>query len=303
MCGPLRVATSAVPGRRLMTLTSTPDNPAPPGGIEEDISAADGVRLRTARWTPSSAIGTVVVLGGRAEFIEKYFEVIGELLARGFAVATMDWRGQGGSDRPLRDARKGHVDDFIQFECDLDALVEKILARECPRPWFGLCHSMGAAVLLGASEGGRCPFERLVLTSPMIAVKGVNHRGATSFLVAALDSLGMGGAFTPGAAGDSLWLSPFEGNVFTSDEGRFARDCETCRSDSRTEVGRADDSLDSRGFSPYEAPRRFQVHAGNIDAHAYCRGRRGSGDRHCRNRAVRFAPWRGPNCCDRWRTA
>ena len=164
-----------------MTLTSTPDNPAPPGAIEEDISAADGVRLRTARWTPSSAIGTVVVLGGRGEFIEKYFEVISELLARGFAVATMDWRGQGGSDRPLRDARKGHVDDFIQFECDLDALVEKILARECPRPWFGLCHSMGAAVLLGASEGGRCPFERLVLTSPMIAVKGVNHRGASQF--------------------------------------------------------------------------------------------------------------------------
>ncbi len=223
LCGPLRVATSTVPGRRLMTLTSTPDNPAPPGGIEEDISAADGVRLRTARWTPSSAIGTVVVLGGRGEFIEKYFEVISELLARSFAVATMDWRGQGGSDRPLRDARKGHVDDFVQFECDLDALVEKILARECPRTWFGLCHSMGAAVLLGAFEGGRCPFERLVLTSPMIAVKGVNHRGATSFLLAALDSLGMGGAFTPGAAGDSLWLSPFEGNVFTSDEGRFAR--------------------------------------------------------------------------------
>jgi hypothetical protein len=34
------------------------------------------------------------------------------------------------------------------------ALVKKILARECPRLWFGLCHSMGAAVLLGASEAG-----------------------------------------------------------------------------------------------------------------------------------------------------
>src|SRR5271167_2636746 len=86
-----------------------------------------------------------------------------------------------------------------------------------PLPFDGRC---GAAWRL---RGGRCPFERLVLTSPMIAVKGVNHRGAMSFLVAALDSLGMGGAFTPGAAGDSLSLSPFEGNVFTSDEGRFAK--------------------------------------------------------------------------------
>jgi lysophospholipase len=206
-----------------MALTSTPDNPVPPGAIEEYISAADGVRLRTARWTPSSAIGTVVVLGGRGEFIEKYFEVTGELLTRGFAVASMDWRGQGGSDRPLRNARKGHVDDFRRFETDLDALAEKVLERGCPRPWFGLCHSMGATVLLGASKCGRCPFERLVLTSPMVAVKRANHRGLTGLVVAALDSLGMGGAFAPGGARESIWLSPFEGNVLTSDERRFAR--------------------------------------------------------------------------------
>jgi lysophospholipase len=206
-----------------MALTSTPDNPVPNGAIEEYISAADGVRLRTARWTPPSAMGTVVVLGGRGEFIEKYFEVIGELLARGFAVVSMVWRGQGGSDRPLRNARKGHVDDFRQFETDLHALTEKVLERACPRPWFGLCHSMGATVLLGASESGRCPFERLVLTSPMVAVKRVNHRGLAGSVVAALDSLGMGRAFPPGGDRDSIWLSPFEGNVLTSDERRFAR--------------------------------------------------------------------------------
>jgi lysophospholipase len=206
-----------------MTLASMPDNPMPPGAIEEYINAADGVRLRTARWTSSSTTGTVVVLGGRGEFIEKYFEVVGELLGRGFSVVAMDWRGQGGSDRPLRDARKGHVKDFSQFEGDLDALIEKILARECPRPWLGLCHSMGAAVLLGAALAGRCPLERLVLTSPMIAVKGVNHRGGARLLVAAIDNLGMGGAFAPGSAGDSQWLSSFEGNVLTSDEKRFAR--------------------------------------------------------------------------------
>jgi lysophospholipase len=195
----------------------------PPDAIEEYISAADGVRLRTASWTPSSTSGTVTVLGGRGEFIEKYFEVVGELLGRGFSVVAMDWRGQGGSDRPLRDARKGHVEDFSQFERDLVALTEKILARECPRPWLGLCHSMGAAVVVGAAVGGRCPFERLVLTSPMIAVKGVNHLGLTGLFIAALDRLGIGDAFAPGSAGESGWLRPFEGNVFTSDERRFAR--------------------------------------------------------------------------------
>jgi lysophospholipase len=207
-----------------MTLTTTPDNPAPPNGIEEDIRAADGVRLRTVRWASKSpSRGSVAVLGGRGEYIEKYFEVVAELLSRGFAVAAMDWRGQGGSDRPLRDSRKGHVDDFSHFERDLAALVRSVLEPHCPRPWFGLCHSMGAAVLLGVAEGGRSPFERLVLTSPLIAAKRVSHRGAIGFLVGALDTLGLGGALIPGDSGLGGWFRPFEGNLFTSDPGRYAR--------------------------------------------------------------------------------
>jgi lysophospholipase len=207
-----------------MALTSMVDNPVPAGGIEADIRAADGVRLRTARWTPvSTPRGTIVVLGGRGEFIEKYYEVVGELLSRGFAVAAMDWRGQGGSDRPLRNSRKGHVDDFSHYERDLTALVRSVLEPYCPRPWFGLCHSMGAAVLLGAAEGRRCPFERLVLTSPLIAAKRVSHSGPLRLLVGALDTLGLGGSLIPGDNGSEGWFRPFEGNILTSDAARFAR--------------------------------------------------------------------------------
>src|SRR5579864_5598738 len=110
-----------------MGLLSTADNPAPPDAIEADIVASDGVRLRTARWDMKAARGTVAVFGGRGEFIEKYFELVGDLIARNFCVVVMDWRGQGGSDRPLRNPRKGHVDDFSLFERDLEALVEQAL--------------------------------------------------------------------------------------------------------------------------------------------------------------------------------
>jgi len=207
-----------------MTLTTTPDNPAPPGAVEADILASDGVRLRTARWySDAPARGTVAVLGGRGEFLEKYFEMAGELLARGFCVVLMDWRGQGGSDRPLRNPRKGHVDDFSLFERDLEALHGQVLEPDCPHPWFGLAHSMGAAVLLTADAAGRSPFDRLVLTSPMIAVRGINHRGPARYLVEALDALGLGGAFAPGYGGKNLWSAPFEGNVVTTDTVRFAR--------------------------------------------------------------------------------
>jgi lysophospholipase len=206
-----------------MTLASTPDNPIPPGAIETTIRAADGVRLRGARWPASSpSRGTVAVLGGRGEFIEKYFELAGELLERGFEVVAMDWRGQGGSDRPLRNVLKGHVDDFEDYERDLAALADQVLA-ECPRPWTGLAHSMGAAVLLAADAAGHSPFDRLVLTSPMIAVKAIDHRGPLRYLVGTLDAVGLGGAFTPGYGARNLWHGPFEGNPLTSDSERFAR--------------------------------------------------------------------------------
>ncbi|MBW2666702.1 MAG: alpha/beta hydrolase, partial [Deltaproteobacteria bacterium] len=96
-----------------LTLVATERDPVPHGAEVDRITAADGTVLRVARWLPSGGTrGTVVILNGRTEFVEKYFEVIGDLLRRHYAVATLDWRGQGLSDRPLRNRHKGHVRDF-----------------------------------------------------------------------------------------------------------------------------------------------------------------------------------------------
>jgi pimeloyl-ACP methyl ester carboxylesterase len=62
------------------------------------------------------------------------FEVTRQLLARGFAAATIDWRGQGGSARQLKNPRKGDIDDFSLFERDLDASIDDVLGPSCPRP-------------------------------------------------------------------------------------------------------------------------------------------------------------------------
>lgn len=207
-----------------MPLIETSENPIPPGAIVESLRAVDGVELRSARWTPSGAPrGTVALLGGRAEFIEKYFETIQQLRDRGFVVATMDWRGQGGSARQLSNPSKGHIDDFALFERDLVAFATQSLGPFCPKPWFGLCHSMGAAILLMVAHAGRCPFERLVLTSPMIGIANLKYPGFTRGLAEALDALGLGGAFAPGGGSKPIGLGPFEGNPLTSDPERFAR--------------------------------------------------------------------------------
>jgi lysophospholipase len=174
-----------------MHLVETPENPVPPLALVEELRAVDGIKLRTARWTPERpARGTVAVFGGRSEFIEKYFETIADLLKRGLVVVALDWRGQGGSERQLKNPRKGHIDDFSLYERDLNALVRQTLEPHCPKPWFGLCHSMGGAILLRIAEAGRCPFDRLVLSSPMIAISGLRAPKSIRGLVEGLDALG-----------------------------------------------------------------------------------------------------------------
>jgi lysophospholipase len=181
--------------------------------------------------------GTVVVLHGRSEFIEKYFEVVRDLLGRGFAVATLDWRGQGGSARQLKDRRKGHIDDFSLYARDLDALVDDVLGPSCPQPWFGLAHSMGAAIMLAIAHAGRSPFERMALTAPMIAPYGLRRRLVAHVAAQFLDTLGLGGAFAPGARRSSILTMPFEGNVLTSDPLRFARSASVLAADPTIGLG------------------------------------------------------------------
>ena len=100
------------------------------------LAARDGLPLRTAVWPvpAGSARGTVVVLQGRAEFIEKYGETAGDLRARGFAVHALDWRGQGGSGRMLDDTRKGHVVSYKDYLSDLDLFLEESVLPDAPGP-------------------------------------------------------------------------------------------------------------------------------------------------------------------------
>ena len=110
----------------MLDLVATPRNPIPPGARVYALNAVDNVSLRMARFSPPGAPrATVALFQGRAEFIEKYFETIDDLLARGFEVVTLDWRGQGGSERELANPRKGHVDDFAQYQRDLSVFLAR----------------------------------------------------------------------------------------------------------------------------------------------------------------------------------
>ena len=77
-----------------------------------------------------------------------------DLRARGFAVATFDWRGQGGSQRLLRIRARAMCAGFSDYDIDLAAFMHEVVLPDCPPPVFALAHSMGATVLIRAAHEG-----------------------------------------------------------------------------------------------------------------------------------------------------
>lgn len=207
-----------------MTLHAIAVNPVPEGAVTGHLVAADGVKLRYARWNPTGPRrGTVCLFGGRTEMIEKYFEVIRELRARGLAVATVDWRGQGGSDRLLSDPRKGHVRSFDDYQMDLEVFMREIVLPDCPAPIFGLAHSMGAAILLEAVHLGRRWFDRLVLSSPMIELVGRAGRPLVRTVARVGSLIGFRRSYIIGGGPAPISSRPFSGNPITADPVRYER--------------------------------------------------------------------------------
>jgi len=207
-----------------MQLVSIPANPVPEGAVTGTLKTRDGVSVRFARWPPPPGRkGTVCLFQGRAEFIEKYFETVRDLRARGFAVATLDWRGQGLSERALSDPRKGHVGDFSEYEHDLDVFMSEVVLPDCPPPHFALGHSMGASVLLRIARQGSRWFDRMVLSTPMIELAGLRGSGMLKITAKAMRYGGFGGSYVPGGDEAIQAVGPYIGNPLTSDPVRYAR--------------------------------------------------------------------------------
>jgi len=212
--------------QRQVDLFALDSNPVPEGGVAGAITAADGIRLRTAHWpaTVPRPLGTVCLFQGRSEVIEKYFEVVSDLRRRGFAVATLDWRGQGGSERRLRNPRKGHVDSFAEYDRDFDAFMEQVALPECPPPHYALAHSTGALIALRAAHDGRARFARMVMTSPLLALAPARPSPETAFRIGALlTAIGLGETSVVHGRTRPIEDIPFEENPVTSDPARYRR--------------------------------------------------------------------------------
>ena len=188
-----------------------------------------GAALRTACFEADPAVpsrGICVLLNGQTEFIEKYFEVIDELRGRGLAVASLDWRGQGGSTRMAPDdPLKAHIDDFSQYDADLNLFMDKIVAplAGTRRP-IALSHSMGGHILLRHLHQHSASFTAAVMGAPMLMF---STRGQPHWLVQAVTramvATGHGRDFVWGMHLRDPLKMDFHLQIVTSDQRRFER--------------------------------------------------------------------------------
>ncbi len=211
-------------------LFETQANPIPAGmrsgllAYETNGSKHPLKSLRYALLQPENRTprGTVILLQGRNEFIEKYFETMSELAERGFVSATFDWRGQGGSHRLLRDRHRGYVHRFSDYGDDLIQFLHEIVLRDSPPPYYILGHSAGALVALATTDRLAPHIQRMVLSAPFMGLPKTPLGDATiRRMASSLRLLGLGRLYASG--GKRFLTRPFEGNLVTSDPVRFAR--------------------------------------------------------------------------------
>ncbi|MGO1163572.1 alpha/beta fold hydrolase [Brucella pseudogrignonensis] len=219
-------------------LFETDANPIPAGTKSGQFKSKDGLDLRYAIMRPETkpSRGTVILLQGRNEFIEKYFETMLNLTARGFTVATMDWRGQGGSQRLLKDRMRGYVRNFSDYTDDLDQFLTEIVLPDCPPPFYVLAHSAGALITYSSMHKLTSRVTRMVLCAPLMGLRPLQSGDDKMRRMAtALRWLGLGRKYADG--GRIRGERQFENNPLTSDPVRFARNMEVVRNNPNLALG------------------------------------------------------------------
>ncbi|MSO65751.1 MAG: alpha/beta hydrolase [Alphaproteobacteria bacterium] len=166
---------------------------------------AEGVKLRFGWADPSGPIrATVVTLPGFGGFAEQWFELFNDLLARGFAVRHLDWRGQGGSQRYLKNPHKMHSTGYDKDVADLQRFINRAMRRDTSKPMFVVAHSMGAHIALRyvSQHPGRFAFA--VFTAPMFQLRNLARLPRLSHnVVRAMVALGLAERYV---LGQSDWI-------------------------------------------------------------------------------------------------
>lgn len=194
----------------------------PEGGKAYWLTTPDGVRIRIAVWATGDK-GTILMFPGRTEYAEKYGRTAAEMRARGYALVSVDWRGQGLADRMLDDPATGHVMHFSDYQQDVAAVLDATEDLGLPQPLYLIGHSMGGCIGLRALIEG-LPVKAALFSAPMWGILiAPPVRPAAWALSWMSKGMGLGHRYAPGTKRESyVELAPFEGNLLTKDAQMYA---------------------------------------------------------------------------------
>jgi lysophospholipase len=222
-----------------MQLYETADNRVPKGTEVYAAHTRNNLRIRAMTAPPftGDSKGTVVILNGRADFVERYFETMADLQRRGYHVAGFDWRGQGGSQRLLKDHLRGHIRSYREYDEDLRAVMEGVVTKNCPGPYYAIGHSTGGHILL-RNLSRQTWFKKAIVTAPLMELRYGAWPKSVAFLLATVaTAFGFGWCYLPGFKKPPFLLRDFEGNPLTSDRKRWDRDVRTMQDHKTLGVG------------------------------------------------------------------
>lgn len=195
----------------------------PSNGSAVWTTARDSIRLRVGYWPAEQDVcGTIFLFPGRTEYIELQGRLARDLVAKGFSVLTIDWRGHGLSQRLLDDPATLHVEAFSDYQKDVDAFLQIATTLGMPKPWFLMANSMGGNIGLRATLQG-LPVAACSFTAPMWGIEMSELQRLIASPVAwAACALGHGEAYVPGHDGKNyVSHAPFEGNRITFDPENY----------------------------------------------------------------------------------
>ena len=208
------------------------------------VTSRHSGHLRYKYWQapqPKRERGLVILQGGRSEFFEKYAEVAEDLLERNFSVASMDWRGQGGSARLLPDPHKGHIDTFRTYINDFHGFLRELGHTYHPETTVFMSHSMGGNILTRYTQRYPESARSLVLSAPMFSYRvGILPWQTITTMASALGA-GAAEQYAP-TQGKWHWRRPeafFRFNRVSHSRTRFTRNLDYWKTDPSLIVGGA----------------------------------------------------------------
>ncbi|MEM9171674.1 MAG: alpha/beta hydrolase [Pseudomonadota bacterium] len=186
----------AIPDDALVVL----DNPqfSQPVGWQWQRLSVGSSEVRWGFASPDAPQAVVLFLHGYSAPIEIYYESLTRLMNAGFAVAAMDWPGQGGSSRGSASAQKIHattLDGHVDAARAVSAEVRQQFS-DLPMLLSGLSLGAHLGTRLLATEPGL--YQAAALVTPAYDLYPGRPSDAEKALIGLLDAVGFGERYLPG---------------------------------------------------------------------------------------------------------